>query len=180
MRKKRKSTFGLRLDQLADLFAVAAKGRAPTEVDHADRHLARMLRCQLTEVLPGNVLLFPTSDKKSSDNKQFDLTSLVGRSLLQVFLISETSISQLQVIKEASKHLTTTSVSEAELAVATTIYHAAIASCMVHHAKKITQHSYEKLDESFALLIDKRWMASELVELFSWARDICKKKRVKK
>lgn len=100
--------------------------------------------------------------------------------MLQLFLSSETSISQLEVIKEASKRLTTKSISEVELAVATTIYHAAIASCLVHHAKKITQHSYEKLDESFALLIDKRWMASELAELFSWARDICKKKRVKK
>lgn len=179
MRKKRKSTFGLRLDQLADLFAVAAKDRATTETNHTDKHLVQMLRCQLTEVLPGNVLLFP-SGTISSDNKQCDLTSLAGRSLLQLFLSSETSISQLEVIKEASKRLTKKSVSEAELAVATTIYHAAIASCLVHHAKKITQHSYEKLDESFALLIDKRWMASELVELFSWARDICKKKRVKK
>jgi hypothetical protein len=81
------------------------------------------------------------------------------------------------VIKEASKRLTTTSVSEAELAVVTTIYHAAIASCLVHHAKKITQHSYEKLDESFALLIEKKWMASELVELFSNARGICRKSK---
>lgn len=179
MRRKRKSTFGLQLDQLADLFAVAAKDRAPTEADHADGSLAQVLRRQLTEVLPGNVLLFPNSTKVS-DKKQCDLTSLAGRSLLQVFLSSETSISQLQVIKEASKCLTTTSVSEAEFAVATTIYHAAIASCLVHHAKKISQHSYEKLDESFTLLLEKKWMAFEFVELFSHARRICIKKRRKK
>ena len=179
MKKKRKSTFGLRLDQLADLFAVAVEDRTPPEADHADERLAQMLRCQLTKVLPGNALLSPSS-AKVSDNKQCDLTSLAGRSLLQVLLSPETSISQLQVIKEASKRLTTTSVSEAELAVATTIYHAAIASCLVHHEKKITQHSYEKLVESFALLIEKKWMAQELVELFSHARGICKKKRRKK
>ena len=179
MRKKRKSTFGLQLAQLADLFAVAAKDRAPTEANLTDGNLAKMLRRQLTEVLPGNALLL-SSSTKVFEKKQCDLISLAGRSLLQVFLSSETSISQLQVIKEASKCLTTKSVSEAELAVATTIYHAAIASCLVHHAKMITQHSYEKLDESFTLLLEKKWMAFELVEMFSRARDICIKKRRKK
>ena len=179
MKKKRKSTFGLRLDQLADLFAVAAEDRTPTEADHADGHLAQLLRCKLTEVLPENALLFPNSTKVS-DNKQCDLSSLAGRSLLQVFFSTETSIDQLKLIKEASKCWTTRSVSEAEFAVATTIYHAAIASCLVHHSKKITQHSYEKLDESFTLLIEKKWIAFELVELFSHARRICKKKRRKR
>jgi hypothetical protein len=77
------------------------------------------------------------------------------------------------LIKEAAKHLTGTLVSEAQRAVANTIYHAAIASCLLLHKKKITKHSYEKLDESFALLIEKDWMAAELVDLFSDARRIC-------
>jgi len=175
MRKKKKSTFGLQLDQLADIFAIAAKDRASREGNHADRDLAQMLRSKLTEALPGNVFS-SLGSAKDSDNKQFELSSLAGKSLLQVFFSSDTSISQLQVIKEVSKCLTTTSVSEAELAVATTIYHAAIASCLVHLGKKITQHSYEKLYESFALLIEKKWMPSELIELFSQARDICKKR----
>ncbi len=179
MRRKRKSTFGLRLDQLADLFAMAAKDQAPTETNRADERLAEMLRCRLTEIMPGNTLLFSASSEISA-NQQYDLTSLAGWSLLQVLVSPETSISQLQVIKEASKHTTTMSVLEAERAVATTIYHAAIASCLVHHEKKFTRHSYEKLDESFALLIKKKWMAFELVELFSHARGICKKKRRKK
>lgn len=179
MKKRRKTTFGLRLGQLADLFAVAAKDRVSTEADHADERLAKMLRGQLMEVLPGNALL-SSSSVKGSDNKHCDLTSLAGHSLLQVFFNPETSVSQFQVIKEISKHLTRTTVSEEELAVVTTIYHAAIASCLVHHAKKITQHSYEKLDESFTLLIEKKWMAIELVDLFSHARDVCRKRRVRK
>lgn len=171
--------FGLRLGQLADLFAVAAEGRAPTEADRADEHLAEMLRRQLTEVMQGNTLLFPAASEVSAD-RQCDLTSLAGRSLLEVLFSPESSVSQLQVVKEASKRLTTTSVSEAERAVATTIYYAAIARCLLHHNKKITQHSYNKLDESFALLIEKKWMAQELVELFSRARRICQSKRRKK
>jgi hypothetical protein len=177
--KKRKSTFGLRLGQLADLFAVAAKDQAPTEAGRADEHLAQMLRRQLTEVMPGNSLLFPAASQISADH-QCELTSLEGQSLLQVLFTSESSVTQLQVVKEAGKRLSATAVSEAERAVATTIYHAAIARCLVHHNKKITQHSYSKLEESFALLIEKNWMAHELVELFSKARRICQSKRSKK
>ena len=179
MSKKIKSTFGLRLGQLADLFAVAAKDQAPTEADRADEHLAEMLRRQLTEVMPGNSLLFPAASEISADH-QCELTSLQGQSLLQVLFSSESSVSQLQAIKEAGKRLSATSVSETERAVATTIYHAAIARCLVLHDKKITQHSYNKLHESFALLVGKNWMAHELVELFSKASRICQSKRSKK
>ncbi|MFB0553675.1 MAG: hypothetical protein ACETWQ_10225 [Phycisphaerae bacterium] len=179
MSRKRKSTFGLRLDQLADIFAVAAKDKAPTEADRADKRLAEMLRRQLTEVIPGNSLLFSATSEVSA-TRQCDLTSLTGRSLLQALFSPESGVSQLQAVKEASKRLTTTLVFETERAEATTIYHAAIASCLVHHDKKITQHSYDKLDESFALLIEKKWMAQELIELFSRARRICQSKRRKK
>jgi len=179
MSRKRKSTFGLRLDQLADLFAVAAEDREFTEADHDDERLARILRRQLTLVLPKNVLLFP-GNSNVSDKQPCDLTSLAGRSLLQLLLGPETGLNQLKLVKEAAKRLTTTSVSEEERAVATTIYHAAIASCLVNYDNKITQHSYDKLDESFALLMDKKWMAFELVELFSRARRICKSRQTKK
>jgi hypothetical protein len=179
MSRKRKSTFGLRLDQLADLFAVAAEDRAPTEADHADERLARILRRHLTLVLPKNVLLFPGNSKVSDDQPCY-LSSLAGRSLLQLLLGPETGLKQLQLVKEAAKRLTTTSVSEEERAVATTIYHAAIASCLVNYDNKITRHSYDKLDESFVLLMDKKWMAFELVELFSRARRICRSRRTRK
>lgn len=179
MSSKKRSTFGLRLDQLADLFGVAADDHALTETDCAHEHLSEMLRRQLTEVMPGNSLLL-TAVSEISVSDKCDLTAMIGMSLLQVLSGPESSVSQLQVVKEASKSLSTTPVSEEERAAANTIYHAAIASCLVHHEKKITQHSYDKLDESFALLIKKKWMAFELVELFSRARSICKTKRRKK
>jgi hypothetical protein len=128
--------------------------------------------------MPGNSLLF-TAGSKISEYKQRDVISLAERSLQEVLFNPESSVEQLQVIKEAGKHLTTSSNSEEERALATTIYYTytAIASCLVHHGKKITQHSYEKLDESFALLVEKTWMTNELVELFSKARRIYQSKR---
>lgn len=172
MSRNRKTTFGLRLGQLADLFAVAAKDQASSEAECAEESLAEMLRGELAEVMPGNSLLFPAVSE-ISENRQDSMTTFAGQSLQRILFSPDSSIDQLQLIKEAGKHLTITSVSEAERAVANTIYHAAIARCLILYNKKITRHSYEKLDESFALLIEKDWMAGELVELFSDARRIC-------
>jgi hypothetical protein len=172
MGSNKKTTFGLRLGQLADLFAVALKNQASPEAECAEENLAQMLREELAGVMPGNSLLFPAVSEVSA-SRQSDVALLVGQSLLKLFFSSEATIGQLQLVKETAKHLTITAVSETQRAVANTIYHAAIARCLILHNKKITKYSYEKLDESFALLIEKNWMARELVELFSDARRIC-------
>ena len=179
MSAKKRSTFGLKLDQLADLLAVAAEDQAPADSDCAHEHLAEMLRCRLTEVMPEDSQLLTALSKISASDKS-DVTAMTGLSLLQVLSDAESSVSQLQVLKESSKSVSNAAVSAQEHAIATTIYHAAIASCLVHHDKKITQHSYGKLDESFALLIENKWMTRELIDLFSHARRICQAKRSKK
>jgi len=172
MSSNRKTTFGLRLGQLADLFAVAVKDQASSDSERVEENPAKMLRDELAEVMPGSSLLFPAVSE-ISENRQDSMTTLAGKSLQQVLFSPDSSIEQLKLIKEAGKHLTITSVSEAERAVANTIYHAAIARCLILHNKKITKHSYQKLDKSFALLMEKDWMAGELIELFSDARSIC-------
>ncbi|MHC4117623.1 MAG: hypothetical protein ACYSWO_08960 [Planctomycetota bacterium] len=170
---KKRSTFGLRIDQLADLFGVAADDHIPRDSHRADEQLAETLRRRLTEVMPGNSLLLTAVSKIAPS----DVTAMAGKSLLQALSCPGSSAGQLQVLKEASKSLSTAAISEQERSVANTIYHAAIASCLVHHDKKISQHSYDKLDESFGLLIEKQWMAWELSELFSKARRICQTMR---
>jgi hypothetical protein len=172
MSSNRKTTFGLRLGQLADLFAVAVNNQASPEDEGAEDNLIEMLRGELAEVMPGSSLLFPAVSEVSA-SRLSDVALLVGQSLQQLFFGLEATIGQLQLVKETAKRLTITSVSEAQRAVANTLYHAAIARCLTLHNKKITKHSYEKLDESFALLIEKDWMAAELVELFSEARRVC-------
>ena len=172
MSSNRKTTFGLRLGQLADLFAVAVKDQASSEAECAEENLPQMLRDELAEVMPGSSLLFPAVSEIST-SRQSDVALLVGQSLRQLLFGPEAKIGQLQLVREASKRLTETLATGAQRAVANTIYHAAIARCLNLHNKKITKHSYEKLDESFALLIEKDWMAAELVELFSDARRVC-------
>jgi hypothetical protein len=179
MTGKRRTTFGLRRDQLEKLFVIATKDQASVAPEYVEEDLAEMLHRQLAEIMPGKSMLFPAASERS-ENEPSDVISLIGRSLQEILFSPESSVKQLQTIKEISKRLTTTAIFEAERAVATTIYHAAIATCLVHHDRKISNHPYDRLDESFALLIDKKWMANELIELFSQARSICQSKRSKK
>jgi len=179
MSDKNKSTFGLRLDQLADLFGLVTEGDVSEEINGSIGRQAERLRQQLNEVMPGKSLLL-TAVSEISASEKCDLTAMTGRSLLQVLTNPESSVSQLRMIKDAGKSLSSAVVSEEERAAANTVYHAAIASCLVHHDTKITQHSYDKLDESFAILIEKDWMTPELVELFSQAQNICQTKGVEK
>lgn len=180
MNGKRKSTFGLPLGQLADLFAMATEDQLSAGTDcFSNEGLAKMLHAELTEVMPGNSSIFWAASE-ISENEQSDITSLTGQSLQGVLSSPKANVSQLKVIKEAGKRLTTSSDSKGERALANVIYHAAIASGLEHHGKKITQHSYNKLDESFALLMEKAWMTEELIELFSQARRICQSKRSRK
>ena len=172
MSSNKKTTFGLRLGQLADLFAVAVNNHESPETECPKDNLPQMLRDELAEIMPGSSLLFPTVSEIST-SRQSDLALLVGQSLQQLFFGTGATIGQLQLVKEASKCLTRTLPSGAQRAIANTIYHAAIARCLTLYNRKITKHSYEKLDESFALLIEKDWLAAELVELFSDARRFC-------
>jgi hypothetical protein len=83
----------------------------------------------------------------------------------------------LQALKDCSKAMSSALDAKSEVALATTIYYASLAAALVHRDRKITQHSYGTLDESFALLIEKDWMAPELIALFSRARSVCQSRR---
>ena len=110
------------------------------------------------------------------DQAGCDSDVLMGKSLSQVLLNPQPDLDLLRTIKDCSKTLSQTLDSETDTALATTVYFATLASALVFYKQKISQHSHRKLDESFALLVEKAWMAQELAELFSQARHICQSK----
>ncbi len=171
-----KSTYGLRLDQMADIFSISVDDPGPAGEEGHDQRMARLLREQLTCRVPkGSVfrdVVLMMMGQLGSDPQL-----LAGRSLQEVLLDSQADVGLLRAIKDCSKRLSGALDSEAERTLATTLYFAALASALVYHDEKITQSTYEKLDESFALLIKKNWMAHELIELFSRARQICESRR---
>lgn len=167
-----RSIHGLRLDQLAGLFSV---GLDDSDVAQ-EKSMAQLLRSQLTDALPNGSLLFDALTMMMG-RLGCDVRSLAGKSLLDVLSSPGSDIGLLHAIKDCSKRLSFGLESKAQAALATTTYYAALASALVHHDRKITQYSYEALDQSFSVFAAKAWVGPELVALFSRAREICQDKR---
>jgi len=173
MSMEKKSTYGLRLDQMAGLFAMGAGDPDPAAAKGDDETLRDLLHEQLTSAEPRESLLRDTLAMMIEPLSE-DAGALRGRSLGEILLSPQSSLGLLGAIKEASKTLSCTLDSKTETALAKTVYFAAIAGALAHHDVKITQNSYETLAESLTMMIEKWWMARELVGLFSQARQICR------
>ena len=171
-----KTTYGLRLNQMASLFSLGVSEPDPADEKGDSERMAALLQEQLASALTKRSLLFDTL-VMMLDQQGHDTRSLAARSLGKVLLSPPSDIALLQGIKECSKRLSDRLDSQAERALATTLYFAALASALVHHDRKITLNTYAKLEESFAVLGEKKWMDQGLAELFSHARRICAAKR---
>jgi len=170
------STHGLRLDQMAALFSLSRSepDLAPCKSDPTD--MATLLREHLMCPLPkGSVFCEVLITMMSGMG--YDTRPLQGRCLGDLLFRRQSDAQLLQAVKDSSKAMSSALDSRSETALATTVYYASLASALANHDRKITQHSYERPDESFTLLMDKEWMASQLKELFARAQAICQKRR---
>ena len=171
-----KSTFGLKIEQLAEIFSLGLDDNSRANAVCGDDTMAGLLKDQLGAELPKGS--FPSDSMLMVMSRMgFDVSCLAGKSLGELLLSPESDIVLLQAIKDCSKRLSQSFTSEAKKAIATTIYYAALANALIHHDEKITKYSYESLSRSFATLVNKKWMAPDLASLFSRARDICDDKR---
>ena len=96
-----------------------------------------------------------------------------GRVLVDVLLDKAVELAVTKTLKDYARKLGHAGMPETTERATKTIYYAAIASALVFHQTKITQLSYEALDQGFALFEAKPWVIPEFKELFSRARDIC-------
>ncbi len=170
------SVYGLRLDQLAEVFSLGAEDSDALGAGDNDERMARLLREQLGGVLPKGSLL---SDAllMMIGRQGCDVRPLAGGSLLRVLLSPQTELGLLQAVKDCSKELSASLDSQTEAMLATTIYYAALASALVYHDQRITQYSHEVLSQSFATFAARKWMVPELAELFVRAGRACQEKR---
>ena len=168
----KKSTYGLTVDQLADLLSVGIDSVGFLDEIKDDGNVANLLHKHLISSLPKNATLLD-SLLVIMGKMGYSMQSFAGKSLGDVLLDAKTDIGVLQAIKTYGKKLSLTANSEKESAVAVTIYHAAIAGVLVHHNEKISSSSYDTLDKSFSLLLSKKWLTPELRNMFSSARAIC-------
>lgn len=173
---ERKSTYGLKLEQLTKILSIGAGDAIPPEGFCEDKMIASHLQSQLDEPLCEDsavlVSLSPILEQIGLSANQLE-----GKTLCRVMLDEKTPLELLEAIKTFGKRLSFTVVHETESSIGVTLYHASIAGALVHHGEKISRSSYGDLGDNFDLLIGKKWMLKELVGMLTKARDICRQKQ---
>ena len=104
------------------------------------------------------------------------LQSLAGPPIGDLLQDPTTDITTISRIKQYAKDSGTSTDSEDEKDVFLTVYYAAIASALVFHDDKITQHSFKDLEQFFHSFIQKDWVLDELIELFRKVQVYCQNK----
>lgn len=163
------TTFGASPLGLAGLLGIGATGNSAAEADQA---AAELLRARLDGTLPLDSAVI---DALPALPERFDtqLAPLGGRPLGQVLADRATDLKTIGVIKEYGKKLAARRDSAADHAAGIVIYYAAIASALLFHGKKITQHSIASLAHSFDLLVAKPWIPPDLLARFAEAKSLC-------
>ena len=175
---KEETTHGLKPEQLARLLALGLQSD-----DDQDDLLATGTPAEpLRKMLAGKLSLDPVMpDSLPALLKRpcEELRGAADHTMRDLLLDSKTDLTVIQTLKDYAKKLARRSGAEAKEAAATAIYYAAIASALVFHQHKITQHSYEKLHEAYTDLEQKRWVPRELKGLFKKAHAVCRQQRRK-
>lgn len=170
------TTYGLSPEQLARLMALGLEGADAQKRLAASRKSAQAFQEMLTTRLPldpANPDSLPAVLNRSCD----EFLSAADRTMGDLLLNPETDLAIIRSLKDYEKELVRRGGREAKQAVATTVYYAAIASALVFHQNKITQHSYQKLHEAYVELGRKPWVSSRLRELFRRARAVCEQQK---
>ncbi len=99
--------------------------------------------------------------------------SIAGAPLVELLTRSDTSISAIEAIKEYAKQSGMSTESEDRAEIFLAVYYGAIASGLVFHSRKVSEHSYEHLTGAFGSLADKEWMQEGLMDLVARAQKHC-------
>jgi len=168
----RKTTYGTDPQRMADMLGEG------TGSDSGDLTPDEAREEQLGKRLAGSLPLTQTqADDLAVIAGEFrQRLPLQGRALGEVILDEETELEILVEIKEYGKALSTSTGLGIDRDVGLTIYYGAIASAIMFRGQTITSHSARALTDSFAALIEKRWMNPKLARHFAKARKVCRKK----
>jgi hypothetical protein len=159
------TTSGWGPKKMARLLAFGTATGPAEDSRHPDEVTQELLRDRLAEPI--------TLGKGVADS----LPVILGRPLGEVLLDPETEVGVLDKIKDYGKGLPLGRKNGPEHAASIAIYYASIAGALVFHDRKITGHSYDSLEKSFAVLIEKQWLPPDLARLFSKARKLCGDKK---
>ena len=165
---EKETTYGLSPEQLARLLAMGLN----QEDDRQSGEDSSTRADVLEEMLTSELSLDPAVLKRPCE----ELPGVTGRTLGQLLLNPQCDLGIIRTLKDYGKALSGASAPEAEQAAAVIIYYAAIASALLFHGQRITQHSWGKLHAAYAQLNRKPWITPELKGLFQKARVLCQQK----
>jgi len=156
-------------EKLARLWAIGSDIQPEAEqVIGLDDRKAELLRDRLARNLP--------LDKRTRGflSETLDLLCrkfqpFVGNSLGAMIMDPQTSVEVLTYIKDFAKESGSTARDKAERDVALAVYFAAIASALVCHGARISQHSGSRLRKAFEAWVERSWLPSDMRELFKKA-----------
>jgi len=170
--KKKSTTFGLTTEKLSNLLKVCAESSNKDVDMETENKKTELLQDRLSETLLSGSL------KDSPLSKE--LTHLchisgiaAGETIRQLLANPTTDMQLINKIKEHGKILSQNAKTEAEHDTANALYYAAIAHALVYHNTKITKFSYDELEKSLNVFIDKDWISKDLSELFKKAVKYC-------
>lgn len=104
------------------------------------------------------------------------LRSLAGERIGNLLQNPATDITTITRIRQYAKESGTSTDSEDTREIFLAVYYAAIASALLFHNEKITQHSYADLEKFFYSFLKSDWILDELVSLFTRAQKYCLEK----
>ena len=164
------TTYGLSPEQLAHLLAMGLHQEDDQGSGEGSRTNSDMLQHMLMSELPLDPAM-PESVPVVLKRPCEELSDVVGQTLSQLLLNSQTGFEVIQTLKDYAKALSRRGTQQPKHGAAAVIYYAAIASALVFHRHKITRHSYETLREAFSQLAKKNRVSTELGELFRKGRE---------
>jgi len=157
---------------VARLLGVAAEETDRTEQARVHRTAAEVLADMLNNAFPlaaaeGGPLRDPGQRRR--EGRRTTCVKAIGDLLME----PNSDLAAIKALKDHTKALVSSSEDDAEHAGATAIYYAAIAHALLFHGRKITGHSYGKLQEAFEKLAGKPWVPSEVKTLYRKASAVC-------
>ena len=166
---KDSTTFGASPKRIAELLDIGVELEELSEEAKAET-MAELLRARFAGPLPletAVVEALPTVIGKLCHN----LLPLGGKPLKEVLLSNKTDICVIKRVKEYGKKLA--GQADPHHTVGIAVYYTAIASAVLFHDEKITQHSYKYVADSLDE-ITKDWMPTELAHHLSRASEACR------
>ena len=170
---EKSKTFGLSPGKLANLMKIGSDAKDSDNRISPEQEKAELLYDRLADLLPLDSAA-PGSLPVIPDGLSNVLRQQCNEAVGEILQNPKSDILVIRRIKEYYNELSEHTDSKNERDVAIVIYYAAIAVALVFHKEKISRFSCRKLERSFSSLIDKSWVPTDLIKLFTEAGEVCR------